>query len=178
MYRMRKAGVAIVDLADFYWLSPKSVSSIISKMQKEFGRIKRTKKISIEDAKAKVLDTEFNEQLERHERYLADTIVTVCHMLDAPAQHMLSNIRGRMDIARVRQVCMYILHTETGLSLTQVGSLMGRDRSTISHACHVVEDMRDEVEFDDSCTEIAAAVVAKLKENHNFVSPYELYFAR
>jgi hypothetical protein len=51
-------------------------------------------------------------------------------------------------VARVRQVGMYVAHVTLGLTMTQVGRGFGRDRSTVLHACHLVEDMRDETEFD------------------------------
>ncbi|MEN2574998.1 hypothetical protein AAER51_05770, partial [Acinetobacter baumannii] len=39
-------------------------------------------------------------------------------------------------------------HVTLSLSMTEVGRAFGRDRSTVNHACHLIEDMRDEPEFD------------------------------
>jgi hypothetical protein len=43
---------------------------------------------------------------------------------------------------------MYVTHVTLGLKMTEVAKGFGRDRSTIVHACHLIEDMRDQVEFD------------------------------
>ncbi len=43
---------------------------------------------------------------------------------------------------------MYLAHVGCGLSLTQTGRLFGRDRTTVAHACGVIEDRRDDPVFD------------------------------
>jgi chromosomal replication initiation ATPase DnaA len=43
---------------------------------------------------------------------------------------------------------MYLAHVTFGLTLTTVGREFGRDRTTVSHACALVEDARDNPEFD------------------------------
>lgn len=58
--------------------------------------------------------------------------------------------RGQARVALARQVAMYIAHVAYGLTLTEVGDLFGRDRTTVAHACQVVEQRRDSVEFDES----------------------------
>jgi hypothetical protein len=56
--------------------------------------------------------------------------------------------RGRARVALARQVAMYLAHICCGLSFTEVGLLFGRDRTTVAHACAVVEDRRDDPIFD------------------------------
>lgn len=56
--------------------------------------------------------------------------------------------RSAMGIARVRQIAMYTAHTSLGVSMKDVGRAFGRDRSTVAHACKVVEGLRDDKEFD------------------------------
>jgi Bacterial dnaA protein helix-turn-helix len=56
--------------------------------------------------------------------------------------------RGRARVALARQVAMYLAHVACGLSLTETGRLFGRDRTTVAHACCVVEDRRDDPVFD------------------------------
>lgn len=56
--------------------------------------------------------------------------------------------RGRARVALARQVAMYLAHVQFGLSLTEVGRVFGRDRTTVAHACAVVEDRRDDPTFD------------------------------
>jgi chromosomal replication initiation ATPase DnaA len=43
---------------------------------------------------------------------------------------------------------MYLAHVGFGLSMAEVGRAFGRDRTTVVHACHLIEDRRDEVRFD------------------------------
>ncbi len=56
--------------------------------------------------------------------------------------------RGRARVALARQVAMYLAHVACGLSLTDTGRLFGRDRTTVAHACGVIEDRRDNPHFD------------------------------
>ncbi|WP_068081393.1 helix-turn-helix domain-containing protein [Polycladidibacter stylochi] len=56
--------------------------------------------------------------------------------------------RGMAKVALARQVAMYILHVALGYSHSNVGRVFGRDRTTVSHACKVVEEMRDQYHFD------------------------------
>jgi chromosomal replication initiation ATPase DnaA len=43
---------------------------------------------------------------------------------------------------------MYLAHVVGGLTMTQVGELFQRDRTTVAHGCGVVEDLRDIPEMD------------------------------
>lgn len=76
-------------------------------------------------------------------------------MIDIAAA--LFNVSGRelrragrtpLAVTRVRQVAMYVSHVVLGLSMTDVGRGFGRDRTTVLYACHLIEDLRDDAEFD------------------------------
>lgn len=56
--------------------------------------------------------------------------------------------RGRAASAQARQVAMYLAHVGCGMTLTEAGWLFGRDRTTVAHACMVVEDKRDDPIWD------------------------------
>lgn len=56
--------------------------------------------------------------------------------------------RSSLSVSRVRQIAMYVTHVALGLSMREVGQGFGRDRTTVLHACHQIEDMRDDQEFD------------------------------
>ncbi|MGI9380603.1 MAG: helix-turn-helix domain-containing protein [Methyloligellaceae bacterium] len=56
--------------------------------------------------------------------------------------------RGPAQVAFARQIAMYLTHICYGLTFTAVGRLFHRDRTTVAHACVVVEDMRDDPDFD------------------------------
>ncbi len=69
--------------------------------------------------------------------------------------------RGRSRVAFARQVAMYLAHVTFGLTLTTVGRAFGRDRTTVSHACALVEDARDNPEFDHTL-EVLEAIARHL----------------
>jgi len=69
--------------------------------------------------------------------------------------------RGRSRVAFARQVAMYLAHVTFGLTLTTVGRAFGRDRTTVSHACALVEDARDNPEFDHTL-EVLEAIAKRL----------------
>lgn len=43
---------------------------------------------------------------------------------------------------------MYLAHVACGLNMTDVGACFGRDRTTVAHACAVIENCRDDPAFD------------------------------
>jgi len=62
--------------------------------------------------------------------------------------------RCRAEAARARQLAMYLSHVVLGQSLTAVGVAFGRDRTTVSHACALIEDLRDDEDFDAEVTRL------------------------
>jgi chromosomal replication initiation ATPase DnaA len=75
-------------------------------------------------------------------------------------ESLRASTRGKADVARARQVAMYLCHTTLGFSLTTVGDLFDRDRTTVSHACRVVEDLRDVSDFDARLSYLEHTVLA------------------
>lgn len=59
-----------------------------------------------------------------------------------------SSRRGGNQVARIRQFGMYIAHTMFGLSMAEVAHAFSRERTTVKHACHLIEDMRENAGFD------------------------------
>lgn len=55
----------------------------------------------------------------------------------------------RRHACQVRQISMYVCHVALRMPMADIGLAFGRDRSTVSHACHVVEDRRDDPVFDE-----------------------------
>jgi len=56
--------------------------------------------------------------------------------------------RGGPRTSLARQIAMYLAHTGFELSFETISRVFDRDRSTVSHACHVVEDGRDDIWLD------------------------------
>lgn len=70
------------------------------------------------------------------------------YALGAPQDMILDRRRGPSDAAFARQVAMYLCHVAFEFSLARVAHAFGRDRSTVAHACHQIEDRRDDPTFD------------------------------
>jgi chromosomal replication initiation ATPase DnaA len=66
------------------------------------------------------------------------------------SRDLWSETRGRPAVAFARQVAMYLAHVAFGLTLTEVGQVFARDRTTVAHACGLIEDRRDDPVFDRS----------------------------
>jgi chromosomal replication initiation ATPase DnaA len=78
-----------------------------------------------------------------------DTVeATVAQVFNILPENFGSMSRGPARVALARQVAMYITHVACRLTLTDVGRLYARDRTTVSHACGVIEDLRDDATFD------------------------------
>jgi chromosomal replication initiation ATPase DnaA len=67
--------------------------------------------------------------------------------------------RGRHNVAVARQTGMYLARVALGMTLANAGLLFGRDRTTASHACRVIEDRRDDPRFDALLQKMEAFVV-------------------
>ncbi|WP_246272985.1 helix-turn-helix domain-containing protein [Oricola thermophila] len=63
-------------------------------------------------------------------------------------RELRSPSRTQLPVARVRQLGMYIAHVTLGIKMSEVGEGFGRDKSTVVHACHTIEDLREDEEFD------------------------------
>lgn len=56
--------------------------------------------------------------------------------------------RSTLGVSRVRQVAMYVCHVILRLNMSDIGKAFGRDRTTVVHACHLIEDLRDDRDFE------------------------------
>lgn len=82
---------------------------------------------------------------------------TICRIVRQVTAEMLMLASDRVQMRRdrrranchIRQIAMYVCHVSLGISLSDIGQAFGRDRTTVSHACGVVEDRRDDPAFDD-----------------------------
>lgn len=72
----------------------------------------------------------------------------VAFVFDVECDAIVRCKRGRQCVAQARQVAMYLAHVVWGLSLTDVGLLFERDRTTVAHACRQIENRRDDRQFD------------------------------
>jgi hypothetical protein len=69
-------------------------------------------------------------------------------LFSVPSKELRKPGRTAVPVSRVRQIAMYVAHVVLRLTMGEVGAGFGRDRTTVLHACQVIEDMRDNPEFD------------------------------
>jgi DnaA-like protein len=84
----------------------------------------------------------------------------VAAVFDVDVHDLSAATRRSPRAAFARQVAMYLAHVVCGLSLTEVGGLFARDRTTVAHACEVIEDRRDDPELDGRLEHLERAVAA------------------
>lgn len=82
-----------------------------------------------------------------------------CYVFDVSMREMEANTRSQAHIAFARQTAMYLCRVGECLSLSEIGYGFARDRTTVAHACQLVEDCRDEGgAFDALLTEMEEAL--------------------
>ena len=69
-------------------------------------------------------------------------------LFNVSGRELRDSARSSNAVSRVRQIAMYVAHVALGLTMNEVGRGFGRDRTTVLHACHLIEDMREDDEFD------------------------------
>ena len=84
----------------------------------------------------------------------------VAAVFEVDVHELRTSTRGAPRAAFARQVAMYLAHVVCGLSLTDVGRLFARDRTTVAHACSVVEDRRDDPDLDGRLEHLERAVAS------------------
>lgn len=70
------------------------------------------------------------------------------YALGVPSKDIFEQRRGAVAAAFARQVAVYLCHVGFEMSLARIALMFGRDRSTVAHACHAIEDRREEPQFD------------------------------
>ncbi|WP_245428661.1 helix-turn-helix domain-containing protein [Kumtagia ephedrae] len=102
----------------------------------------------------------------REERIMevCEAMIDVCAALySVPSKEMRRTGRPVADVGRVRQIAMYVTHVALGISMPEVGRGFARDRTTVRHACHLIEDMRDDIDFDRAVAMTERVALAAFK---------------
>jgi hypothetical protein len=93
---------------------------------------------------------------------------SICRIVRQMVSELLLLLGGRVMVRRdrrrlachVRQISMYVCHVALRMPQQDIGVAFGRDRTTVSHACHVVEDRRDDRVYDEFVSAVERIVVA------------------
>lgn len=98
-----------------------------------------------------------------------DEFTTACQAVRVVVSEMYAILGGRLPLAgrkqrrslcHVRQIAMYVCHVVLQVSLTDIGLAYGRDRTTVGHACRVIEDRRDDQGYDEFVSAVERVVAA------------------
>jgi len=65
-----------------------------------------------------------------------------------PVGELYAATRRSPYVALARQSAMYLSHTAFGVTLNEVATAFGRDRTTAAHACRLIEERRDDPAVD------------------------------
>ncbi|WP_245444874.1 helix-turn-helix domain-containing protein [Pseudaminobacter soli (ex Li et al. 2025)] len=88
----------------------------------------------------------------------------VAALFNVPSKELRRTGRTGLDIARVRQIAMYVGHVVMRLSMYDIGKGFARDRTTVMYACHTIEDLRDVEEFDGVVAMVERVVLAAFRD--------------
>lgn len=90
-----------------------------------------------------------------------DVIILVSRKMQVGIRKIVG--RDRLpETARARHIAMYLCHVMLSRNLREVGLAFGRDRTTVSHACALIEDLRDDPAFDRELCRLEAILGAHL----------------
>lgn len=116
-----------------------------------------------QDGSAAGLDTSWSAPSPRS---CDDVIALVAHHNKVPVGLFKHQSRSIMGVARARQVAMYLSHVVLARSLTEIGLAFGRDRTTVSYACGLIEDLRDDPRFDAELCALERQLEARVENGH------------
>ena len=88
----------------------------------------------------------------RNAPWLAVVEAAISSVTAVAVAQMRSPRRGPQRVARARQLAAYVGHVGSRVPIAEVAAALGRDRSTLSHACRAVEQRRDDPSFDAAVT--------------------------
>jgi len=90
------------------------------------------------------------------------TTEAVARVFDIAMSEIMALTRRRANVAFARQNAMYLCHVAFGMSFADIGRHFGRDRTTVSHACRLIEDARDLASLDVMLDRLEFSLKAEL----------------
>ncbi len=103
----------------------------------------------------------------RHDRAAVAVLDLVARERQVSRDLLLHRSRCRAAVADSRHLAMYLVHTALGRSLTEVGWLFGRDRTTVAYACARIEDRRDRASFDAEVERLERVIAETTEEGRD-----------
>ena len=103
------------------------------------------------------------------ERILRFVTLCVARDFGFDQSALLEPTRGAPQVAFARQVAIYLAHVCFGLSFAAIGRMFRRDRTTVAHACRVIEDRRDDRGLDLRLTALERVCRRSPEQSHPVV---------
>ena len=97
-------------------------------------------------------------RLRRSDAAVAAVVDLVAASEQVPPAKLLDPERGDSHVAAARHLAMYLAHVMLSRPLPRIGQLFDRDRTSVSHACALIEDRRDDPAFDSHVCGLEAAI--------------------
>ena len=79
--------------------------------------------------------------------------------------YVLGPSRGSRKLSQARQTFQYLSHVGFGHSFTDIAAFSRRDRTSVAHGCHQVEDRRDNRDIDRALHFAELALSASFKSS-------------
>lgn len=100
---------------------------------------------------------------EAYSKYAGELVLAIVSKdLNVSISDMKCASRGKANICVARQVAMYLLHTSMSCSYCEVAKFLARDRTTVSHGCRLIEDLRDDECFDKTISHMENFTLAAM----------------
>ncbi|MGC6471934.1 MAG: helix-turn-helix domain-containing protein [Parvibaculales bacterium] len=78
--------------------------------------------------------------------YLVVANISIVHRM--PINAIMDTRRGRKRVSEARQLSQYLCHISFRQSFSDIGKSFKRDRTSVSHACQRIENLRDVGNYD------------------------------
>ena len=95
---------------------------------------------------------------------LCEGLIDICSALfSVSGKDLRRSGRTSVDVSRVRQIAMYVANVVLRLNMSDIGRGFGRDRTTVMHSCHLIEDLRDDEDFDGIVSMVERVALAAFR---------------
>jgi hypothetical protein len=103
----------------------------------------------------------------RRDPAAAKVVRLVAEARDVPALLLLHPSRCDAPVAEARQLAMYLMHVVLQRNYADVGQFFRRDRTTVAHACGIIEDRREAPLFEAEVLRLEQALGAETEEKRH-----------
>lgn len=105
-----------------------------------------------------------------YDLHVGNLVIRLVATMDKVAvDDLTGTTRGTAEVSLSRHIAMYLMHTVFSCPYHRVAAFFSRDRTTVSHACRLIEDARDDAAFDQRL-EVMENLLVSAKALHELAS--------